>query len=530
MLPPSVEIRNSSVSGRGIWAKEKKEAGSILISVKPHISVLSNQSLHTHCSSCCGPAPPSGLKRCVRCRMVWYCDVNCSSNDWTLHKLECSALKKWSSSAPSPDVAIPSDAVRCLGRILWKRRAEGPESIWAKEIDSMQSHRGSLQPSAFESHTHLAHFLVRFLDLSSPAELSEYGLSTAGDLVDIISKFITNTFTLTSSSLSALGVSVSPLVALINHSCDPNAVIVYPRCSNEPSTEEPLMQVVAIRDIEVDEEILTAYIDTTLPRFSRQKFLKETYNFDCQCPSCTKYSGVDPRESMWCPKSCGGKCAVPTEENSLTRCEKCQTPVTSPDAVLDVLRVGQEALDKAVALRSRDFNKAKQLTTNMIPILTSAGLTPACHPLLALNELHQSLLVSAFSSNLTQSVLDDSVRAAAKYSAGLSYVLREGHPVRGVALADLGKLLAVDEPEPSTSNSSGRDAVFPPSGPRRLKLALETLKQARTELYIGFGRKNEGGEVGKSIRETVVSLERELGVWSQGVRNVLEDMPKPLKS
>lgn len=76
------------------------------------------------------------------------------------------------------------------------------------------------------------------------------------------------------------------------------------------------------------------------------------------------------REAMWCPKSCGGICSVPTEgkckviglvcfnayvnlEDSFTRCTKCKTVVSSTDAVLDALRVGQEALDKATLVQSQ---------------------------------------------------------------------------------------------------------------------------------------------------------------------------------
>ena len=38
-------------------------------------------------------------------------------------------------------------------------------------------------------------------------------------------------------------------------------------------------------------------------------------------------------------------------ECSLVRCVKCKTPVKDTDAVLDAVRVGQEALDKATDLQ-----------------------------------------------------------------------------------------------------------------------------------------------------------------------------------
>lgn len=133
---------------------------------------------------------------------------------------------------------------------------------------------------------------------------------------------------------------------------------------------------------------------------------------------------------------------------------------------------------------------------------------------------------------MSQDVLDDTIRVAAKSVTGLSELLCVGHPVRGIALAELGKILAVDEPQPAASRTATGHPLpipapapssFPPSGPPRLKLAYDTLMRARSELLIGFGKANEGGQVGREIREIIASLEKEIGVWSQGVRNVIED-------
>ncbi|KAG5653308.1 hypothetical protein H0H81_001268 [Sphagnurus paluster] len=454
----------------------------------------------------------------------------CQNKDWAIHKRECTALQEWAKAAPSPELFVPSDAVRCLGRLMWSRQKKGPDSTWrlkTREIDAMQSHRASLQESSFELHTHLSHALVRYLGIGSSEELVQFGSSSPRDLVDIISRFVTNTFSITTPTLTPIGASVSPTIALINHSCEPNAVVVFPRASETPSTHEPLMQVIALRNIEPEEEILTSYIDTTLPKALRQSSLKETYNFECSCPLCASMVGPDPRESVFCPKTCGGTCPAPTDESDVCRCVKCGAVVKNADAILDAVGVGQEGLDKATALQFKDPVKAKQLTTNLIPILTSSGLTPSSHPLLGLIRLHQSLLVESLPSPITQEALDDAIRAATRSNTGLAAVLQYGHPVRGIALAELGKLLAVDEPTPRESATPAEAALlYPPSGPSRLKLAYQTLVRARNELLVGFGTVNEGGQVGKDVRENIVALEKEIGVWKQGVKNVLEDTPK----
>ncbi|KAI9063571.1 SET domain-containing protein [Trametes sanguinea] len=491
------------------------------MSITPHVNVLSTQYLDQYCSSCAAPAPEAGLKRCPKCKTVHYCNQECQNKDWAWHKHECNALQKWAASAPSQEVSVPGDAVRCLGRILWGSQKEGPESNWVKEIRMMQSNRSSLQPSSFESHTHLAHSVVRYLGASSPSDLEPYGLNSAGDLVDLISRFTTNTFTLSSVALTPIGICIAPTIAFANHSCEPNAVIVFPRASNTPRSKEPSMNLIALREIAPGKEVRIAYVDTTLPKHLRQKELKETYSFTCQCKLCTRVTSVDAREALWCPKQCGGTCPLPTEENNLSRCVKCKAAVTNVDAVLDAVRVGQEALDKATSLQFRDPEKAKQYTTNLIPILTTAGLTPSSHPLLAMTHLHLELAIASLPSSMSQESLDEAIRTAAKYSAGLQGLLPKGHPIRAVALGELGKLLAVDEPSPPTDQAQA--SKFPPSGPPRLKLAYESLVRAHEELLIGFGKANQGGHVGRDVRDAIVRLEKELGVWNTGIKNTLED-------
>ncbi|KAI0088827.1 SET domain-containing protein [Irpex rosettiformis] len=487
--------------------------------MRPRVIALTTSALASFCSHCSGPPQHGALKRCTRCRAIWYCDAECQNKDWAYHKTECEALQRWATMAPSPELSVPSDAIRCLGRVLWDRQKKGPESEFVKEWNMLQSNKVALQTSALEAYTHLAHSVVRYVGATSPAELMPFGISSAGQLVDLISKFTTNTFTLTSPSLDPIGVCVAPTFALLNHSCDPNAVLVFPRCA-EVKTQEPRMNLIAIRPIGVDEEIFISYVDTTLPGESRRSALQETYNFQCECAMCREPVHPDPRQSIWCPKACGGTCPVPSSEVDLVRCARCRAIVSSVDSVLDVVRIGQEALDKANTLQFRDPEKSIKLTSNMLPILISSGLTPSCHPLLALTRLHQELLMASFTPDLTQDILDKTIQASTNYSTGVSSILTYGHPVRAAALAELGKLLAVDEITPQDPSATDR---YPPSGPKRLRLAYETLVRAREELLIGFGKVNQGGSIGKEVREAIVRLEKELGVWTQGIRNALHD-------
>uniref|UniRef100_A0A0W0F3H1 SET domain-containing protein n=1 Tax=Moniliophthora roreri TaxID=221103 RepID=A0A0W0F3H1_MONRR len=602
-LPPWLEIRVSDVQGRGIWATQSIrsvpffQSSHIVMPYQIDISIL--------------VVPPVLHQRKLRQQRKPLQNLADAQNvalygiamhDWSIHKHECAALQRWfkaaSAAGPSPEeantsddavehvVRPPSDAIRCMARILWKKQKKGFNSVWAKEIDNMQSHRitlskGDTNTKDIENQTQLAHSLVQYLGVSSPQDLSsQFGIESAGALVDFISKFMTNTFTLSDPSLTPIGACVSPLAALLNHSCDPNVVAVFPGVSsNENKKDEPRMEVVALRDIAPGEEILTAYVDTTLPRRLRQKALKETYFFTCRCSLCGGLppsrladandqmnvdEGVatpsrseippDARQSMWCPRKCGGMCSLPDVESEdtasqTTSCTKCKTAVSQSvfGEVLDAVRIGKEGLDKATKLQYTEPEKAKRLTSNLIPLLTSAGLAHSSHPLLAMMRLHQALLIDELPT-LMQSIqspsgasaeetlvspeaktnaqevqahLDDAIRIATKVVTGLTALLNPAHPVLGVALAELGRLLAVDEVVVPEGDGSKNPTAYPPSGPSRLKLAYDTLLRARAVLRVGFGTRNDGGNVGKAVREDIVRLEKEIEVWKTGVRNVL---------
>lgn len=382
----------------------------------------------------------------------------------------------------------------------------------------MQSLRHHLPPSAVETHTQLAHGVVRFMGISGPQDLLKFGISSAGDLVDLVSRFTTNSFTLSSPSLSPIGVCVSPTVALANHSCDPNAVVVFPR-SSASSNKEPLIEVIALKHISAGEEILTSYIDISLPRHLRRRDLKETYNFVCDCSACSSLDDPnvpDLRYALWCPKECGGQCRIPESGEGSVQCLKCGAkylPEQANDA-LDRVRLGTEAMEKAARLELTDPEHAFRLTTNMLQLI---GMPYSSHPLLGLLRLHSSLLISSLAASPSNKTLDEAIEANFRVQRGMQDVFVEGHPVRGVALAELGKLLAMDPPEaPTSSQESGQ---IPLHGPQRLKLAMSTLVQARKELRIGFG---DGAEIVRMVEEMLTSLEKEMQVWQTGLRNVRE--------
>ncbi|KAG8975731.1 hypothetical protein FRC05_005249 [Tulasnella sp. 425] len=462
-----------------------------------------------------------------------------------------------------------------------KTTSTSGRGIWAKPVDGggvqvIPADRESLPPTSHQALTLLSHSLARYItasDQPSAEALSKFGINSARDLLDLISKFTVNSFTLTNPSLTSIGVAVSPLAALINHSCEPNAVVVFPRSSVVHQSGSDPLEVVAIKDIAAGEEILTSYVDVSLPRHLRIKELQERYMFTCTCSACSRAEDgtVDPREAMKCERpGCRGLIPLPvpgTKSRKTLVCSTCkQALVTDVDDVLDAIRLGEEALERATSLELEDPASAYNYTSNMMPLL-SRHVPTTTHPLLALCRLHLSLLISQLAEAieiLGRSLADESITseaisgarlpkeqvdevcaAAARSVAAVSAVFPEGHPVRGVALAELGKLLCVDvdqdaqaiehivspgvaASDPSSLLASASETgVSPfPAGEERLKLARNVLLRARTELRRGFG--GEGGEVARQVEESIRNLEKEWKGWKKLIEDNLRGEVKDL--
>ena len=198
--------------------------------------------------------------------------------------------------------------------------------------------------------------------------------------------------------------------------------------------------------------------------------------------------------------------------------------------------LGLRNLSERTDLGGLDPAHAAKIAANIASLLTSAGVTNGSHPLLGLLRSHHYLLTISLSlsadalSRTTptasakeehQMLLDDAIRMAARVLQGLVEVLPFGHPIRAIHLSELGMLCATDEtasPSPSTD-----EKVFPPIGAARLQLAINYLIEARKELLIAFGAEKEGGDVGKKVRETLIRLEAEMGIWKEGVKTAWKE-------
>jgi SET domain len=81
------------------------------------------------------------------------------------------------------------------------------------------------------------------------------------------------------------GTAMYSMACKMNHSCDPNVILIYRRRAGFGRNYPLVASVVALRDIAAGEEMTISYIDADASYADRQQALRH-YGFVCQCLKC----------------------------------------------------------------------------------------------------------------------------------------------------------------------------------------------------------------------------------------------------
>jgi len=289
------------------------------------------------------------------------------------------------------------------------------------------------------------------------------------------------------------------------------------------------MEVIAIRDIHPDEEILTSYIDVSNPTHMRQAELKRQYGFDCDCPLCARTSGckkgstprvegpeksspvpTDPRYCLLhpgCKRQPKGRATIPCPcaEMHMLKCDACGEDFMVLDRdYLHGIDHGKHFLLQEERGRL-DQSKALEEMSTLIPSLLDRH-PPSSYPVLSLLRLHQVLLTPPTSlSHLT--LLNESYKITLP-AAELVYP--PNHPVLAIMYAEWGKILAI-QPMGEKWGEETSEMVT-----KRFQRALEVLKRAEKGCEMSFGK--GGGVEGRDVRELRGRIELELGMMAASMR------------
>jgi len=102
--------------------------------------------------------------------------------------------------------------------------------------------------------------------------------------------------------------------SIINHSCVPNAVLIF---------DGRTAYVRALQPINKDEEVSISYIETAAVTKKRNNYLKQ-YFFTCTCPRCVKGFDEDALlEGFRCKSQACDGFLLPNSGKKAYTCQKC---------------------------------------------------------------------------------------------------------------------------------------------------------------------------------------------------------------
>lgn len=254
------EVVKSHTTGRYLAACRTHGYGDIIRTIKPDVIAFGSKEIASSlCSSCC--LASMSMQACTGCKQVYYCGKNCQKLHWkNTHKLECKYLN---SMRPH----TPVGALMAVMRALLLSRHDQDK---ATSFEQMESH--SIAQRERKSIPDLD-ILIRGLSV----KLEEPNLTL---IEGAYHRLMINSMELVSDALEPLGVILDPTIALLNHSCSPNAYITF---------DGNLAVLRAFTLIRPGDQVSISYIDVRTRYKSRQAELKSRYYFECKCDRCLRY-------------------------------------------------------------------------------------------------------------------------------------------------------------------------------------------------------------------------------------------------
>lgn len=205
------------------------------------------------------------LSKCSACGSSYYCSADCQRADWPQHKLECKLFNE----LRQKKYTVTNQFIMLL-RIYFQIQ-KGNKAL--KEcVDQLISNKGLVDSKRLEFFESIAIALIKYLDL----DLSKKDEIIA-EMVDLGCKIAMNAFTIFGNDYDAISSALYFPTNFLNHSCDPNCLVVYQRKNQ---------RVFALRDIEEGEELTISYIEKENSLQKRRDLLKESYCFTCECKRC----------------------------------------------------------------------------------------------------------------------------------------------------------------------------------------------------------------------------------------------------
>ncbi|XP_032677020.1 histone-lysine N-methyltransferase SMYD3 isoform X2 [Odontomachus brunneus] len=408
--------------------------GTTIFTSKPFAYVLTSKYNTIRCDNC---LKSGKLSKCSGCQYVYYCDRNCQKESWLIHKTECTNLKKI-----SPRV-VP-DAARLMARIIIKLNQGGADEVsyYSKtnfrKFKDLMSHYSDIKKDTkrMEHFTSLCGVLLEFL--------GETLMPNTAELIGIYGRICINSFNILDLNMNSIGVGIYLGASMIDHSCKPNAVVVF---------EGTTIIVRTLVDLPFLDwsQMKISYVDLLNSNKDRREELHNLYYFWCNCEKCKQADSI--AEAATCPNSsCASPCLIEDD-----KCEKCSVKLSEDfkKSFREVTDFTTHHLEKMKTMAYLDVSKICLKKQNGI--------------LHSLNMQYVRTLDTAFIAAVNLEYWEDAELYSKELVSGYLLYYGEMHPLTGLLYLIMGKIKL---------------------HLRKLKQALEVLKKASAVLMITHGDKH----------------------------------------
>ncbi|KAF0690412.1 Aste57867_18144 [Aphanomyces stellatus] len=351
---PAIQLQRDPIKGRSLHvvAPDGLRAGTVLFQEQAFASVVLSAFKGAVCAVCLKDADPDIC--CDDCSQVTFCSDVCQAALDDVHQLECATLEDIDLFAKKS--SADKDLLRLLARTLCRRvspssSSSSPPSTTVvptfAQVDAMVHAASQLAPEWLACVRHGATLLLA--SLPSACRVS------VDDVVELAARINENSYSLdawTSVPHPAVCVGLFPLAALLNHSCAPNCIWAH--------GGDGRMEVRTTRFVPAGDELCFSYIDTHVPRVSRQATLRATKHFDCRCRRCADPWSATAMDSLLDGVCCGVCDSLMQPDVGGRRCVRCESSFADDSTIDELTTAAQRQLQHAHALvAKRQYADAK---------------------------------------------------------------------------------------------------------------------------------------------------------------------------
>lgn len=241
------DVSTAESRGNVAISKAVYKPGQVIVESIPFSWLVQSKRWSNICSTCMAKSGSSvRLYRCNKCKLLHYCSQVCQKVDWVKHhKKECD----WLSNLASLHQSLQSDQLdtivlirRVLSIVADGKRLDQNNKLTNTEQECQQNTPAQNWPIICCSSAHFQRLAtgggaITDQDIATiqlACKLTQQPMKT---VVDIFTRFRCNNFGILDSLLDCVGEGVYPIVAALNHSCQPNCCLSYRFSSHGPSVQ-----------------------------------------------------------------------------------------------------------------------------------------------------------------------------------------------------------------------------------------------------------------------------------------------------